>query len=48
MEVKSGLRQKANQEIHPLQVGREGAPLFQNYTIQTVQFVFNRLQQTQA
>ena len=46
VEVKSGLRQKANQEIHPLQVAREAAPLFQNCTIQTVQFVFNRLQQT--
>ena len=45
VEVKSGLRQKANQEIHPLQVAREAAPLFQNCTIQTVQFVFNRLQQ---
>ena len=46
VEVSSGLRQKANQEIHPLQVTREAAPLFQNCTIQTVQFVFNRSQQT--
>ena len=35
VEVSSGLRQKANEEIHPLQVAREAAPLFQNCTIQT-------------
>ena len=46
VEVNSGLRQKANQEIHPLQVAREVAPLFQNCTIQTMHFVFNRSQQT--